>query len=178
MNEKIKKAMQNPKVLIAVGLCGIFLIFISSLFSGDDDQQQKIKSQDTYSAEQYCQTLEKDIKNIVTGITGDKNPTVVITLESGIRYSYVSADETDTSSSTGNTSDQLSESKKQTYITVKTADGGEEALVVTEIMPSIRGVAIICVGGNSEAVAEKVKSAVTAALNITSKRVYISGGIR
>ena len=177
MNEKIKKAMQNPKVLIAIGLCGIVLIFISSLFSGSP-KEQNIKSVDnTYSTEQYCETLEKDIKNIVTGITGDKNPTVVVTLESGVKYSYASADETDTSSSTGNTSDQISESKKQSYITVKTADGGEQALIVTEIMPQIRGVAIICAGGNSEVVTEKVKNAVTAALNITSKRVYISGGI-
>ncbi len=179
MNEKIKLIIQNPKVLITVGICGILLIFISSIFSGSDTNESKnVKSIDKYDAEQYCKSLEDDIKNIVTGITGDKNPTVVVTLESGIRYNYVSADETDTSSSTGNTSDQLSESKKQSYITVKTADGGEQALIVTEIMPQVRGVAIICSGGNSESAAEKIKNAVTAALNITSKRVYISGGIR
>ncbi len=178
MNEKIKKIIENPKLLIVLGVCGILLIFISSLFSnGDNERQKDTKNTNTYTSEQYCELLEKDIKNIVSGITGDKNPTVVITLESGIRYSYVSADEIDTSSSTGSTSDQISESKKQSYITVKTADGGEQALVVTEIMPSVRGVAVICEGGNNEALAEKVKNAVTAALNITSKRVYISGGI-
>lgn len=177
MNEKIKKITQNPKLLIILGLGGILLIFISSLFSADDKTDNKTASSGTtYTAEQYCEMLEKDIKNIVTGITGDKNPTVVITLESGIRYSYASADETDTSSSTGSVTDQSSESKKQSYITVKTADGGEQALLVTEIMPEVRGVAIICAGGNSDSTAEKIKNAVTAALNITSKRVYISGG--
>lgn len=177
MNEKIKKITQNPKLLIILGIGGILLIFISSLFSGETKTDSKTTaSNTTYTAEQYSEMLEKDIKNIVTGITGDKNPTVVITLESGIRYSYASADETDTSSSTGSTNDQSSESKKQSYITVKTADGGEQALIVTEIMPEVRGVAIICTGGNSEATAEKIKNAVTAALNITSKRVYISGG--
>jgi len=177
MNEKIKQIIQTPKVLIIVGVCGILLIFISSLFSSDDnDNTKNAKTIDTYDTQQYCKLLENDVKSIVTGITGDRKPTVVITLESGIRYSYVSAEETDTSSSTGNTNDQLSESKKQSYITVKTTDGGEQPLIVTEIMPQIRGVAIICSGGNSEAVAEKIKNAVTAALNITSKRVYISGG--
>lgn len=177
MNEKIKKITQNPKLLIILGIGGILLIFISSLFSGETKSDDKTTaSNNTYTAEQYSEMLEKDIKNIVTGITGDKNPTVVITLESGIRYSYASADETDTSSSTGSTNDQSSESKKQSYITVKTADGGEQALVVTEIMPEVRGVAIICAGGNSDTIAEKIKNAVTAALNITSKRVYISGG--
>ncbi len=177
MNEKMKKLIQNPKLLVILGISGIVLIFISSLFSGSNNKaESSVASSVTYTAEQYSEMLEEDIKNIVTGITGDKNPTVVITLESGIRYSYASADETDTSSSTGSTNDQSSESKKQSYITVKTADGGEQALVVTEIMPEVRGVAIICSGGNSEATAEKIKNAVTAALNITSKRVYISGG--
>ncbi|MBQ8267870.1 MAG: hypothetical protein IJZ21_05745 [Clostridia bacterium] len=179
MNEKIKKITQNPKLLIVLGIGGILLIFISSLFSADDKTDNKAASSSTtYTTEEYSEMLEKDIKNIVTGITGDKNPTVVITLESGIRYSYASADETDTSSSAGSANDQSSESKKQSYITVKTADGGEQALIVTEIMPEVRGVAIICAGGNSETTAEKIKNAVTAALNITSKRVYISGGTR
>ena len=178
MNDKIKKIIQNPKLLIILGVCGILLILISSFFSGDAEKQKSTADTVTYTAEEYCQTLQKDIKNIVTGITGDKNPTVVVTLESGIRYNYASADETDISSSTGSTTDQSSESKKQSYITVKTSDGGEQALIVTEIMPEIRGVAIICEGGNSEATAEKIKNAVTAALNITSKRVYISGGTR
>lgn len=177
MNEKIKNLTKNPKLLIILGVCGIALIFISSFFSsGSDIKQGSSDSAETYTVEQYRAALEDDIKDIVTSITGDKNPTVVITLESGIRYSYASADETDTSSSKGDTNDQSSESKKQSYITVKTSDGGEQALVVTEIMPEVRGVAIICSGGNGETTSEKIKNAVTAALNITSKRVYISGG--
>ncbi len=176
MNEKIKALTKNPKLLIIIGLGGIALIFLSSVFTGEKTQENNIEVKSTYTAEQYCADLEKDIRDIVTGITGDKNPTVVITLESGIRYSYASADETDTSSSTGSSNDQSSESTKQSYITVKTSDGGEQALVVTEIMPEVRGVAIICNGGNHETVAEKIKNAVISALNITSKRVYISGG--
>lgn len=176
MNEKIKNLTKNPKLLIVLGLIGIALIFASSLFPSDSDKKDATKQEVDYSAREYLTSLENDIKNIVTGITGDKNPTVVITLESGMRYSYASAAETDTSSSTGSTSDQSSESKKQSYITVKTADGGEQALVVTEIMPEVRGVAIICSGGNNLSTAEKIEKAVTAALNITTKRVYISGG--
>ena len=177
MNEKIKKISKNPKLLVILGISGILLIFISSLFSGGKSTEKNTAcSNSEYTAEQYCRTLENDIKNIVMSITGDKNPTVVITLESGIRYSYASADETDTSSAVGSATDQSSESKKQSYVTVRTENGGEQALIVTEIMPEVRGVAIICTGGNSEPTAEKIKNAVTAALNITSKRVYISGG--
>ncbi len=178
MNEKVKKIIQKPKMLMILGVCGIALIFISSIFDNNTEKQNDAQKSSTYTAHEYCESLQEDVKNIVTGITGDKNPTVVITLESGMRYNYARADETDISSATGNATDQSSESKKQSYITIKTADGGEQALIVTEVMPEIRGVAIICVGGNSEIAAEKIKNAVTAALNITSKRVYISGGSR
>lgn len=176
MNEKLKNLTKNPKILVIVGLVGIALIFLSSLFSGGEEEKINVSDTATYTAEEYRELLEKEIKKIITGITGDKNPTVVITLESGIRYSYASADEIDSSSSYGDTSDQSSESKKKSYITIRTADGGEQALIVTEIMPEVRGVAIVCAGGNSESVAERIKNAVTAALNITAKRVYISGG--
>ncbi len=176
MNEKIKRLAKNPKLLVIAGLCGIFFIFLSSIFSGEEKSEKTAEIKTEYTAQQYCEMLEDNIKSIVSGITGDKSPTVVVTLESGIRYSYASADETDMSSSTGNSNDQSSESKKESFITVKNSDGSERALIVAEIMPEIRGVAIICKGGNQEATAEKIKNAVMAALNITSKRVYISGG--
>lgn len=178
MNEKIKKVLKNPKLLVIFGLCGILLIFLSSFFTDNDKNSTSgVFGTETYTVTEYKESLEKSVKSIVTGITGDKKPTVVITLESGVRYSYATIDETDSSSSSGNSSDQTSESKKQSYITVKTADGGEQPLIITEIMPEVRGVAIICSGGNQQATAEKIKNAVTAALNITSKRVHISGGI-
>lgn len=176
MNEKIKNLIKNPKILIVTGIVGIVLIFISSFFTTDTADENSGVCSVSYNAEEYRIELQNNVKSIVTGITGDKSPTVVITLESGIRYSYASAAETDTSSSTGSTTDQSSESKKQSYITVKNSDGGEQALIITEIMPEVRGVAIICSGGDNSAVAEKIENAVTSALNITSKRVYISGG--
>ena len=175
MNEKIKNLTKNPKLLIIMGFCGIALIFISSLIPSGENNNENTPEV-SYTAEQYRMQLENDIKSIVKKISFDNNPTVVVTLESGIRYSYAGADQTDSSSSKGETAEQSSESKKQSYITVKSASGGEEALVVTEIMPEIRGVAIICAGGDNEKIAQKIQNAVTAALNITSKRVYISGG--
>lgn len=178
MNEKIKTITKNPKALVVLGMCGIILIFLSSLFSGKDKAtQNKSVKASGIETEQYRAEIEEDITDIVSSITGDKKPTVVVTLESGVRYSYAQIDETDSSNSTGDTSDQSSESKKQSYIIIKTSDGGEQALIVTQTMPEIRGVAIVCSAGDNQAIAEKVKNAVTAALNITSKRVCISGGI-
>lgn len=174
MNEKIKNITKNPKLLVILGLCGILLIFISSLFPPENSKDDTAATAE-FVTEEYRTTVQNGVKEIVTRVSGDRDPTVLVTLESGVRYSYASADETDTSKS-GDTSGDSRESKKQSYITVKTADGGEQALIITEIMPEVRGVAIICEGGNDTSLAEKIENAVTSALNITTKRVYISGG--
>lgn len=173
LKEKIIELLKNPKMLMMVGIFGMVIILVSSFFDG---KAQKPQQSEPYTAEQYKHELEESVTQIVSHITGDRKPTVVITLESGIRYSYADEAQTDTESSSGTQNAESRESKKQSYITVKNSDGGESALLVTEIMPEIRGVAIVCDGVDSEIAIERVKNAVTAALNITSKRVYISGG--
>ena len=176
MNDRLKELKQklkNPKVLMIIGLSGILLIALSSFIP-----QKKVenKSVATVDMEDYKRELEAAVSDIVEGITGDKKPTVVITLDSGIRYSYAGISESDSTNSSSEKSEQNSEKKSKSYITVRTADGGEEALLLTEIMPPVRGVAIICQGGDNAGISEKIKNAVKAALNITSQRVYIAGG--
>lgn len=176
MNEIVQKyvsRIRSPKVLIIVGLVGIALIFISSL--GTNEKKIQNMSGGEFSTEEYCNELEMQIENLVNEITGSKNSSVMITLDCGIRYSY--ADTREENSTEKNEKEEISsqEQLKSGYITVKNADGSEQALLVTAEMPSIRGVAIVCNGGDNEAIRQKIENAVTAALNITSKRVYICG---
>ena len=180
MNETIKaltEKIKNPKILVIVGIAGMLLICLSS-FAGKktDTKAEPDLVGDSITAEEYCNQLEKNITMLVESITGGEAK-VVITLESGIKYTY--ADINETVSEDKNESGRVTTGSelKQSYITVKTADGGEEALLVTTEMPEVRGVAIVCEGGDNEQINEKITNAVTAALNITSKRVYIAGGI-
>jgi stage III sporulation protein AG len=169
--EKIK----TPKFLIIIGVVGILLIFLSG-FGGESKKSEKEALNPEITAEEYREQLEKDIKKIVKNITGSNKVTVVVTLESGIRYKYADIHEGSSADKTENDTVTTSSESKEGYITVKTADGGEQALLVTTQMPEVRGVAIVCTGGDNETVAEKIENTVTAALNITSKRVHIAGG--
>ena len=49
----------------------------------------------------------------MTGITGDKNPTVVITLESGVKYDYADLSESDTSASANKESNENRKATKR-----------------------------------------------------------------
>ena len=149
------------------------MIFLSSLGGNDADAA---KSVEDFSAEEYKESLEKDITKLVKSISGSRRVTVIVTLESSINYQYAdTVEESDESKNDDKNTAEKSEIK-QGYITVKNADGSEQAILISKQMPEIRGVAIVCEGGDTPALNEKIQNAVTSALNITSKRVFIAGG--
>lgn len=179
MNDTLNKYIlkfKNPKALIIVGVVGILLIYLSSLFGGSGEVNEGELTSGSISLEEYRDRLEEEICEMVENITGSKEVSVVITLESGVRYSYANIEEELESYKTESQKESNETQFKNGYVTVKTADGGEKALLITENMPEIRGVAIVCKGGDNEIIGEKIKNSVTAAFNITSKRVYICGG--
>ncbi len=171
---KYLSKLRSPKFLIIAGITGILLILLSSL-SGGEDNKMSASPTEEFSAEIFSEQLEDDIKNMVAKITGSEDVSVVVTLESGIRYSYADIREETLSDKTESDSASFDSELKENYIIIENADGGQTALLVTAEMPEVRGVAIVCEGGDIETTNEKIKNAVCTALNITSKRVYICG---
>lgn len=169
---QILEKLRSPKVLVIAGLCGILLIFLSGLSS---DKETKEVNTNEFSFEEYRLSIEEGIEKIVKDITGSGKVQVVVTLESSVRYNYAESLEETKTEKNEKESQSSDNELKEGYITVKTADGGEEALLVTARMPEIRGIAIVCEGGDNEIINQKIQNAVMAALNITSKRVYICG---
>ena len=147
--------------------------FLNTLFLSSEKTPQETKSDFSYEDYRIC--LQEDIKKMVTEITGSKKVNVVITLENSISYSYADTREEASAAESKENGDSSDMQIKEGYITLENADGSEEALLVTAKMPEIRGVAIVCEGGDNKLLNEKIKNTVTAALNITSKRVYICG---
>ncbi len=173
MKEKIEELFKGKKldrIIFIAGIIGIVLIFSSTFFPKKEKEGEKDTSTVSFSAEEYCHIIEGKVKELVIGIAGDTSPVVSVTLETGINYIY--ADET--KQNTQNESDRTSEETEQTYITVTQADGTEKPLILTEQMPKIRGIAIVCKVG-SEQTQTEIKNAVMAAFDLTSKRVYIAG---
>lgn len=175
MNEKIKKwslVLKNKKAILALGIIGVLLIFLSGLLPTDT---QEAKSVTEFDVEAYKQTLEKDVTKLSKDISGCKSVTVVITLEGGIKYNY--ADETKSGENNRNSDSttETSSDSEQTRVIVTDSSGNEKAVVVNEELPQIRGVAVVYNGPNNEQTNEKIKNALMATLSVTSKRIYISG---
>ncbi len=103
--------------------------------------------------QEYTQKLEDNIREIVGSIRGVGNLKVLVTLESSEETIYAqetktSVDSTqDAMSENGKT--QLKESTEQKYLLVEGEDGTKQALVKTTKEPEVKGIVIVCEGGDS-----------------------------
>ncbi len=176
-SDVILKLFKNKaKLFFTLGLLGVALIFLSSFFETTaKDESSKNKNVSVITSNQYCEQLEKKVKQIVTSITGSKNCVVVVTLDTSVQYIYADNKKQQTSNSEQNDKKENSNSTEQDYIIITDSGGDESPIVITEYMPNVRGVAIVCEGGYDQIVIDKIKNAVMSALNITSKRIYVTG---
>lgn len=158
--EKLKG--KGGRLIFFIGIVGIALIFLSSFLPKEAESEPVAAIPE---ADSYCLTLEEKIKELVKSITGSERISVAVTLECGRQYVY--ADE-GKSSENGQKNDT-----QQSYAIIKGADGEESGLLVTEYMPTVRGVAIVC-DAFSDDTKERVLSAVCAALDISEKKIFVT----
>ena len=171
MKEKIKSFLKSKKggrLLFIAGIVGIALIYLSTLLPKDDAKNEADETVD-FSREEYTAYLEQQVREIVAAITGDTSAVVTVTLDSELTYVY--AEDHKENNKTEET-EETRQSEKN-YIIVRDADGSERPLIVTTRLPEVRGVAIVC-GPVGEQMREKIQNAVMAALNITSREIYIA----
>jgi stage III sporulation protein AG len=179
--EKIKELLRSQKagkIIFAAGVIGIALIFLSTVIGGSsssDNSKKSVSTEQITDAVAYTQALEEKISALVTQITGNKNVSVMITLTSSSEYVYANGvnQTTDVTNDAAGKSQQKDDTE-QNYIIVEDADGGEKALIVTELMPTVKGVVIVS-GTNSAEINEQITTAVMTALDITRKRVCVVG---
>ena len=162
--EKFAENETCRKWVVIAGVAGIALIFLSGLFSPGKEETQEASSQPAaQSAQAYTQELEQSLAELVTNIQGAGNAKVMVTVERSAEQVYAQEEKR----STQTTEDRGSNNSTETnYILVKDADGSQRALAVTEVQPVVKGVVVLCDGGD-------VIDAVTTALDITSVRVCV-----
>ena len=102
------------------------------------------------AAEETAAQQQKEMERILSRIEGAGELHLMLTLESGETAVYGEAGES-------------------------TLSRGQEKLLTHEY-PRVRGVAVVCEGGNDPAVRQELTALLCAALGIGSHRVYIGAG--
>ncbi len=170
------------KIVIYLGMGGILLIFMSNLFKKDESKVINMKVDEKISAERYINNLQQSLESIVSSIKGAGKCKVLVTLENGSETIYATEEKKNKEASEDKSGGETTRKKEsddceKKYITIKDSEGSEHALAVTEIQPKIKGVIIVCPGGDDPQVQQRVVNAVTTALDITSKRVCVTKSV-
>ena len=147
------------RAVVFLGLAGMGCILLSSLLP----EQSPEPAQESVSAEEYRQSLETQLTEILGAMEGTGQVRVLVTLAGGEEYRYAKADDR-------TVSDKQTRSS-ESYVTV---GGSREALLETIVHPAVTGVVVACEGGGSPVVQESVCRAVCVACGLPSNRVFVT----
>ena len=177
-NKYLDKLKKNPKLIVIIGLIGVALIFLSEFLPVSNSSSQKNLSSKA-TTEEYCEGLENQLSEQISEVVGGK-VNVMLTLETGVEYVYASEAKNNESEiedgvRENNKKKQKEKQNQNNYILYKDENGNEVPLVITEIMPNIKGVVVSCENGENEAVKAIIKNLVKTALNISDERVCVVG---
>ena len=168
--KNLLKGEKKIKVIVAIGMIGIALIFLSTLFEKSDTKKEivltDVVSTDTSS---YKKQLEKELTQILSKVSGVGEVKVMVTIEGTTEYVY--AEELLTNKEENDSG--ISESYENEIVIIEN-DGRKEALVKKIVKPQVSGVVIVCQGGDNIVVEEKIYQAVSTALNISTNRICVA----
>lgn len=167
------------KILFVLFLIGIILIFLSSNFDKSIDEK-KVDAVESISSDEYIKKTEEKLKATLSEMLSGEDVSVMVTIENGFEYVYASENKSDNdvvkdANEDSGTKTQQRDSNENTYKTIKDTDGNETPLIVSEIMPKIRGVFVVCENGDDETLQFAIKSAVQTVLNISSEKIFVTG---
>lgn len=170
MNKKISGFMKGSgvKFIVILGLAGMALILFSDIFSGKKKTEDKKYVDESVAVgyESYIAEMENRLKNTLEKINGVGKADVMITASGSGEYVYAKDEKND--------SDNDRISKDEKYVIIG-GSGDKKALVRKIDNPEIMGVVVVCEGGESNIVKEKVYNAVAAAFNIPSHKIFVAG---
>ena len=156
------KTNKKTCICFIAGLLGILLIFASEAF-GNSSKKSETSNKEYVS---YSNEMEEKLADIISKVDGAGKTKVFLTIEESEEYVYAQDISTDRKDNT-----QINDDKK--YVIVD-GNSGKDGLLIKTVNPKIRGVAIVCEGGDDPVVQQRIYSCVSASLGISTARISIS----
>ena len=151
MTKQFLNIPKNKKgiFLILIGLLiGLMLIISDNTKAPTQETQKELDE-----INEYKNDLEVNLEHIIKSISGIDNVDVLITIESGSEYVYAS-DDADTS---------------EKHVIVDNS-----LVVVKKNLPIIKGVAVVCSGGNKTETKVKITELLCSVLDLSTTRIYVT----
>ena len=170
---------KGKKIILIAGIAGMVLILLSSFWPKSETATKNEETTTTMTTSEYTDLLQQRLASIVNSIEGVGQSEIMVTLETGVQNIYANQEQKNTDKSqdiTGENTTRIQERQdvEQNVILVDDPEGGEKALIKTQLEPQIKGVVVVCQGGDEPVVQTRISQAITTALDISSKRVCVT----
>ncbi len=177
--EKFTKIPRNKRTqyLVVIAMIAVILAIYFSTFAPEDGAQPEATV--SQAIEEYDETvasLDRRMESILSDIEGAGVVRVMITYESGTEIVPATSENTETTTTSGETDGNSSSSEtvhKQTDVVTVQDQSQSSALILKEKMPEVKGVLVIAEGAGDIGVKLNLMKAVQTLLNISADKVDV-----
>ena len=172
LNNFFNKLKSDKKLMaiLILAAAGSLLLMLSEVLPAAKKENKVITGENDIYLSEYTKSLEKNLETIISNISGAGKCRVMITLESAVEKVYAqnvkseieSYEDKDIKNGTGE------------YIIIKSDGAAQGGLLITVMEPKIRGVAVVCEGGDSYLIKEAITDTVTALFSIGGNKVSVA----
>ena len=177
VSERLEKLLtkKNIKIilLLIVGLISLVLFFGFNSNKKDTTNSTISTSSSYISTIDYCQIIESKLVEVLSKVDGAGNVSVMVTVDGSPELIYANEqDKTSSSNSSGTTT-------SSTYSSpiIIDVNGSSSALVMTEVLPAVKGVIVVSSGAGNVATKLNLLNAVSTLLDISTEQVTVLKGI-
>ena len=174
---KLKGIKHLNIILLTLLVALILIIWFADFGTNTNEKQTSTSTSGTNTLSDYTTLLETKLSKTLSQIEGAGNVDVMITLD-GASQLILAYDTESRTNSTDNTTASGTSTKSNNTTTnstpiIITKNGQSEPLVLSEIMPNINGVVVVCEGANNIRVKLNILQAVQALLGVNSGQIEI-----
>lgn len=175
--EKLKQMKKNQWAVVV--LVGILLLVIAiPVNPGKEEVMPKTDVQEETQVQDYAESLERKLEQVLSRVEGVGEAKVMITLESsGEKVVEKDASFSDRSTveedSEGNTSNTAEKEEGEETVYQSGSDGGQMPYVVEEKEPKIAGVIVVAEGGGQAVTANNITEAVMALFGVEAHKIKV-----
>ncbi len=177
--QKLKK-VRHIEIILVVVLASLVILIWFVDFDKSTEENVNTYTNGSSSTTAYAQELESRLQTALGSISGAGKVTVMITLDGTVEkiLAMVSDSKTSTTSNTttGGSTNTTSTTTTSTEPVIVKDSGTSNPIVLSEIMPEIKGVIIIAEGADNIRVKLDLLKAIQALLSVKSSQVEIFSG--
>lgn len=141
------------------------LLFLLNMFDKNKDEDKTPEEETTEEnneEEEYLNDIEKNLGRILESIEGVGETELMITLKGSTSKVYAKEE-----------SDNISQDKAESHFNYVMIENESDGLLLSVENPDIMGAVVICEGGDSSVVKEKVYKTVSVVLGIGRNQIYV-----